>query len=155
MDASASGSPRSPSLERVRPRRVLVTGIMVTGIAVAITVLVIGGWGTPASGPSTVTLSGYATTNGNCSDIYCPAVIFGEDLLPSGVNVSVHWIDVTNGQAVLDFSGHSGYRWSPCGSMGTAGECAFLSVGGNYTFGANSSPAQYGQQVNYTLTYSR
>ena len=74
---------------------------------------------------------------------------------PAQVREQIHWIDVTNGQAVLDFSGHSGYRWSPCGSMGTAGECAFLSAGGNYTFGANSSPAQYGQQVNYTLTYSR
>lgn len=155
MNASAAGSPRSPSVARVRPRRFLVAGVVSAGIAVAITVWALGGSGLPASGPSTVTLSGYSTTNGNCSDIYCPAVVLGQDLLPSGVNVSVLWIDVSHGQAALRVWGPGGTQQFPCGSPGAASECAFESQGGNYTFVASSSSAQYGQQVNYTLTYSR
>ncbi len=155
MNASAAGSPRSPSVARVRPRRFLVAGAVSAGIAVAITVWALGGWGAPASGPSTITLSGFATTPGNCSGRVwgCSAVTSGEQPLPSDVNVSVHWIDVSNGQAGLGVWGPSSVRWSPCGNVGTAGECAFVSEGGNYSFGANSSPAQYGQQVNYTLAY--
>lgn len=155
MDASVAESPGSPSRRRVRSRRAAVAGIVAAGVAVAITVWALGGLGSPASGPSTVTLSGYSTTNGNCSDIYCPAVVFGEDLLPSWVNVSVLWIDVSHGQAALRVWGPGGTQQFPCGSPGAAGECAFGSQGGNYTFVASSSSAQYGQQVNYTLTYSR
>jgi hypothetical protein len=102
--------------------------------------------------PPTVT-RGYATSAGNCTGPYCPAIIVGEATLPSSVTVSVRWNDVTGGQALLSYWGPTSVRWTGCGTSGSTGDCSFVSEAGNYTFGATSSPNYYGQTVDYTITF--
>jgi hypothetical protein len=101
--------------------------------------------------PGVVTFSGFAVSPGNCRGPNCPAVLFGVNYLPAGPNVTVRWTDVTGGTV--------GFRvWSPiaqvCDENGESGVCAFVSVGGNYTFHAVDLGNQSWQRVNYTGTYA-
>lgn len=105
-------------------------------------------WATPP-----ITVSGSIATMGNETCTYCKAIIDHTFDPPQYVSVSVHWNDVSGGQASFEYQGPRDATWVPCGPDGRAGSCTFIAQGGVYYLGAASSPTQYPQLVDYTVTY--
>lgn len=101
---------------------------------------------------SAPTFSGQVKTAGSVYCGYGCLAIYGFARVPSNVNVSLQWTDISGG--VVNFGWWYAGPWIWCGGPGSAGSCVFHSLGGNYTFAANDAVAnQTSQRVNYTGSY--
>lgn len=141
-----SAAPRRSPWAR-DPRTWLVVGAIASGALLLALVTAV---------PAPVTFSGYATTPFDCAAA-CPAVVFGLESIPSGPHVTVEWADETGGSVrfVVWFTVvNGGNSTTPvCAENGTGGACAFVSLGGLFTFVAQNVAGEYGQTVNYTGVY--
>jgi hypothetical protein len=94
----------------------------------------------------------------SCGGIIRPLCgLMGNTSIPSGVNVSIDWVDLSGGTAgYWVVAENLGFYFGPivvCGGYGSSFSCHFVSVGGVYEFGAASFVDEPNQTVSYTGTY--
>lgn len=102
--------------------------------------------------------SGIAPNQLSCGGmIWPPCGLMGNVSIPSGVNVTVHWADLSGGTAGYWIVGvNLGFYFGPievCAGHGSGFSCHFISVGGVYEFGAASFVGEPNQTVSYTGSY--
>jgi hypothetical protein len=100
--------------------------------------------------------SGIAPNQLTCGGLIVPPCgVMGNASIPSGVNVTIHWTDLSGGTAGYWVQAQSlpPISWDICGGRGPNFTCHFLSVGGVYAFGAASFVDEPNQTVSYTGTY--